>query len=323
MSIKVEIPSGFGHSEAQLAFIREMGVEYLNFNVMPPQANEAAMLPEAERLAKYGLKISDFACPPLQKDAAIILGRPERDAEIEKFIAFIELAKKVGAPLVSVAWQPNGIFRSGRRACACARGGTTFFADMAEIEARPISNDRVYDIDEIWENFAYFLKAVLPVCESTGVRLALHPNDPPVPSLGGVASLIASTADYRRALALAGGSKALGVKMCVGCWLEDPAFGDLMQDIADFTAAGQLVEVHFRNVSATLPYFEETLAEDGYADMHALMRQFVQCGFDGYMSIDHAFAGYPETGGELGSTAYATGYLKGLLHAVERELGRR
>lgn len=320
MAIKVELPACFGHSEEQLAFIREMGIGYLNLNVMPGDANEAALQTEAERLARYDLKISDLACPPLQKSAAIILGKPERDAEIEKFIELVDLAAKIGAPLVSVAWQPNGIFRTGRGPCACTRGGTAMYADLKEIEARPISNDRVYEREEIWQNFAYFLKAVLPACESAGVRLALHPNDPPVPSLGGVASLISSTADCKRALALAN-SPALAIKMCVGCWLENPAFGDLMQDIADFTVSGQLAEVHFRNVSAPLPYFEETLAEDGYADMHAILRQFVRCGFDGYMSVDHAFAGYESVGGGLASLAYPTGHLKGMLYAIQREIG--
>lgn len=322
MSIKIELPARYGHTDEELAFIREMGVHYLNLNVMPDHANYEDMAAEAERLAKYDIQISDLACPPWQKNADIILGRPNRDEEIAKFNGFIRLAGQIGAPLVSVAWQPNGIFRTGRGPCQCARGGSTFYADMAEIEARPISNDRVYGEEEIWQNFAYFLEKTVPVCEEAGVRLALHPNDPPVASLGGVASLIWRTEDYRRALALAN-SPALGVKLCVGCWLEDPAFGDLLADIEEFQRKGQLVEVHFRNVSGTLPYFEETLSEDGYANMYQIMKQFVRCGFDGYMSVDHGFNGYAQLGGQLGSLAYPTGHLKGLLHAVEYELGLR
>ena len=135
-----------------------------------------------------------------------------------------------------------------------------------------------------------------------------------------MASLISSTWDYERALALAKGSTALGVKMCVGCWLENPAFGDLMGDIRRFAQSGHLVEVHFRNVSAPMPVFEEVLSEDGYANMYEIMKQFVRCGFDGFISVDHGFAGYPETGGELGSLAYATGHMKGLLHAAQQEI---
>lgn len=322
MAIKVELPGRYGHSEAQLAFIREMGVHYLNLNVMPDHANYDDMMRETERLQQHDIAISDFACPPLQKNKDIILGTSDRDRQIEKFNDFIRLSAQIGAPIVSVAWQPNGILRTARGVGKHTRGGTAFLADMEEIGSRPILNDREYGSEEVWENFAYFLEKTVPVAEEYGITMALHPNDPPVACLGGVASLIASTRDYERALELAKGSKALGIKMCVGCWLENPAFGSLMEDIHRFTREGSLVEVHFRNVSSPMPVFEEVLSEDGYADMYAIMKQFVISGFDGFMSVDHGFTGYAETGGELASMAYATGHMKGLLHAAQKELGK-
>ena len=322
MSIKIEVPARFGHTPEELAFIREMGVEYLNLNVMPDQATLSDMRREVARLSQYQLKISDFACPPLQKNADIILGREGREAAAAQFADFVRLAGEIGAPLVSVAWQPNGIFRTGRGVGQHTRGGTSFYADLDEIQSRPISNDREYSRQEVWDNFEWFLERIIPVCEESGVRLALHPNDPPVPSLGGVSSLICSTMDYRRALKMAVGSHALGVKLCVGCWLENPAFGDLLSDIREFQANGDLVEVHFRNVSSPLPRFEETLSEDGYANKYEIMKTLVECGFDGFCSIDHGFAGYPSMGGQLGSMAYPTGHMKGLLHAAQQELGR-
>ena len=78
MSIKIEVPARFGHTPEELAFIREMGVAYLNLNVMPDQATLSDMRREVARLEAYHLKISDFACPPLQKNADIILGREGR-----------------------------------------------------------------------------------------------------------------------------------------------------------------------------------------------------------------------------------------------------
>ena len=112
MSIKVELPARFGHTEEELAFIREMGVEYLNLNVMPENATLPQLREEVNRLARFGLKISDLACPPLQKNADIILGRPEREQAVSQFADFVRLAGEVGAPLVSVAWQPNEIGRA-------------------------------------------------------------------------------------------------------------------------------------------------------------------------------------------------------------------
>ena len=319
MAIKMELPARADFSDEQLSFIREMGLTYLNLNIPLEDCRAEVLLPLAERLARFDLKISDLACPQLQKNPDIILGRPGRDAAIRQFQDLIGLCRQVGAPLVSVAWQPNGIFRSGRRSGAHTRGGVSSYADMAELQARPPVNDRVYEADELWENFAYFLERMIPVCEDNHIRMALHPNDPPVPTLCGVASLIHTMDDYRRAMDLAGNSPALAVKLCVGCILENPAFGDLMGCIRELCEKGQLVEVHLRNVSGTIPYFEETLAEDGYGDMYAVLRQLISCGFDGFLSIDHAFQGYAATGGSLASMAYPTGYLKGLLHAAQRD----
>lgn len=324
MSIRVQMPVGADIADEQLSFIREMGVRWLNLNVMPQQSGADALLALKERFLKYDLEISDVACPPLQKNKSIILGLADRDEEIARYMRHIEDAGKAGIPIVSVAWQPNGILRTGRGSGKYTRGGTAFYADMEEILSRPAANGRVYEEEEIWENFRYFLERTIPVCEAANVRMALHPNDPPAACLAGVPSLIYNTDCYRRAFALAGGSRALAMKMCVGCWLEaGSAFGNLMEDIREFCEGGQIVCVHFRNVSAQMPYFEEVLAEDGYADMYAVLKQFVACGYDGLMSVDHAYQGYPSTGGGLGSFAYPTGYLKGLLCAAQKESENR
>lgn len=323
MPVRFQMPARMGHTDEELAFIREMGIRYLNLNVMPPQANDEELMREKERLARFDLEISDLACPPLQKNPAIILGQENREQELDRFCDFVRLSGRMGVKIVSVAWQPNGIFRTGRACRPCTRGGVSAYADLEEIAARPISNDREYGEEEIWENFAYFLQRVLPVCEECGVRLALHPNDPPVESLGGVHSLIYNMDCYERAFALANNSPALGIKLCVGCWLEGgKAFGNLMEDIRSLCRRDKILVVHFRNVSGQLPYFEETLSEDGYADMYEIMKQFVRCGYNGYMSVDHAFAGHPSMGGALGAFAYPTGHMKGLWEAAMRECGK-
>lgn len=323
MSMKVIMPANSRTTEEQLAFIREMGIEHLELNVKLEEANVETVTKIQERFAKFGHQIVILSCNPLQKNPLINLGKEGRDGEIEKFNRFVRTAAKTGVPAVSVAWQPNGIFRSGRDVRPMTRGGVSAYADMKTISAGPVLNDRVYTEEEIWDNFKYFLERVIPVCEAEGVRMALHPNDPPVPSLGGVASLIYNTECYRKAFAMAD-SPALGMKMCIGCWLEGgEVFGNLLEDIEAFAKEDRIVCVHFRNVSGTIPYFEETLSEDGYANMYAIMKQLVACGYEGPISIDHAFKGYESTGGMIGSFAYPTGHMKGPMHAAEIELGKR
>lgn len=348
MSITMQVPVIFSDTattpDDELQLIREMGVSCVDLNLDLHHAQKKELEDVLAHLEKFGLHAGNLSCMPLQKNKSIDLGLEDRDQEIEKFIQHVQTAAAVGVPLVSIAWQPNGILRSGRKALKSAHYGITGYADLDEITARPPVNGRAYTLDEIWSNFEYFLDKVLPVCEKEGVRMALHPNDPPVDYLAGVGSLIYRTEDYNHAFALADESPALCMKMCIGCWLEGGRdFGDLFQDIEDFVKRGKIAVVHFRNVTSTVPYFEEVLAEDGYADMYAIMKKFVECGYDGLMSVDHVFshnsglAGSGEDACQYVVTAmtqdrtenrtlgycYPTGYAKGLLHAAEAELGIR
>ena len=100
-------------------------------------------------------------------------------------------------------------------------------------------------------------------------------------------------------------------------WLENPEFGNLMEDIREFSEADKIITVHFRNVSGPLPVFEETLVEDGYADMISVMEQLVRCQCCANISIDHAFFRPGEKHMSETSRAYMTGYLKGMLHTVQ------
>jgi len=320
----------YGAADFELAFIREMGVEYVELNLREEEATPEMLEAVKARLAAFDLKISILSCMSLQKNDIIDLNLTEkngkavsRDEEIARFNTLVRNAAQAGVDVVSVAWQPTGIKRTGRGPGAFTRGGSATYVKMDQIAALPNDYDRVYTEEEVWDNFAYFLEKTSPTLKECGVRIALHPNDPPVPSLCGVGSLIWNMDGYRRAFAL-DKDGVVGIKLCVGCWLEGgEKFGDILSDIRELQADDRIVCVHFRNVSSTLPDFEETLCEDGYADMHAIMKELVTAGYEGPISIDHAFAGYPEMGGMIGSFAYPTGYMKGLLHAVEAELGRR
>lgn len=328
MAITMQIPVLFSKKAStpdnELQLIREMGITNVDLNFDYETCNYDDLSAVLEHLKQFGLEAGNLSCMPLQKNKIIDLGWDTRDAEIYKYNDLIRLAHKVNVPIVSVAWQPNGILRTGRKEFKSAHGGITGYVDMEEISKRENANDRLYTVDEIWENFAYFLKKTLPVAEAEGVRMALHPNDPPVEYLAGVGSLIYRTEDYNRAFALANESPALAMKMCIGCWLEGgSAFGDLMADIEDFCKRDKIVVVHFRNVTSTIPYFEEVLAEDGYADMYAIMKKFVECGYDGLMSVDHVFSPHEKDNpNRTVGYCYPTGYAKGLLHAAEAEAGK-
>ena len=318
--IKVQANCSSRMTEEQMQSVRGMGIEYLAVNFMLEDTDYDSIMHFQEKAAKYNLKIADAGCPDLQKCPEIHLGKPERDLWIDRYNEFTRALGKAGVPVNYIAWQPNGIFRSRIGEGKYNHGEKSFICDMEEILSRPIANDREYGEEEIWSNFRYFMDRALPVCEKADVKLALHPNDPPVPSLGGVHSLIWNTECYKRAFEMVGNSPYLTMKMCIGCWLESQDFGNLMKDIETFCIQDKISIVHFRNVSSTMPYFEETLLEDGYADMYAIMKQLVRCGYDGQLNIDHPF--FERDGKRMSdmSAAYFTGYMKALLHCAENEV---
>lgn len=319
--MKVQIPMWSNASDAELQFYREMGIQYISVMFHENDWDYESVCRLQERMAKYDLEITDAGSFSVFKNPVIHLGLEGRDEQIARYNRFTETMGKCGIHMVSLAWQPDGAVRSYRQVGKYTRGSISGIVDMAEIEKRAPSHGRVYSEDEIWENFRYFLERALPVCEKADVKMALHPNDPPTPSVMGVPSLIYNSDGFRRAFELAGNSPYLGMKLCVGCWLEaGERFGNLMEDIRYFTENGKVLAVHFRNLSAPMPYFEEVLLEDGYADMYAIMKQLVRCGCDALISVDHASHGIPEFGGMAGAYGYSTGYMKGMLAAAEKEI---
>ena len=153
----------------------------------------------------------------------------------------------------------------------------------------PLSHGRVFSKEEIWENYTYFIKKVVPVAEEAGVRIGIHPDDPPQPMLAGVPRCIFSNFEgYKRALEIAN-SPNIGVCLCCGSWLEGGKMTgkDPVEMIKYFGGMKKLFKIHFRNVSAPLPHFTETMIDDGYYDMSKIMKALVDVKFDGIVIPDH------------------------------------
>jgi mannonate dehydratase len=166
--------------------------------------------------------------------------------------------------------------------------------------------------EEMWANHRAMMDALLPAAESAGVRLALHPDDPPVPELLGVPRIFGTMAAYERALAEFD-SPAWGVLFCIGTWAEG---GDAMglgieEAIRFFAARAKLLSVHFRNVSSPLPRFTETFLDNGYVNMASVARTLLDVGFDGLAIPDHCptLAGDPAGRAAL---AHGIGYMQAL-----------
>jgi mannonate dehydratase len=184
--------------------------------------------------------------------------------------------------------------------------------------AMPLTHGRKYTEDELWDNYAYFIKQVVPVAEEAGVKIGIHPDDPPVPELGGIPRCIFGNFEgYRRAIEMAN-SPNVGLCLCVGCWLEGGAWmgKDVFETIKYFGEQRKLFKIHFRNVSHPLPYFVETFLDDGYMEMYKVMRALREVDFDGVAIADHI----PQmVGGHRVATAFSIGYMKALLERANAE----
>lgn len=321
--IKVQSKVVSDYTDEQLLFIKQMGVKYVYVIFKDEHTDYDSVMRFTERLRKFDLTVTDAGNVGLYKNDKIHLGLEGRDKAIEDYNNFNRILGKAGIPVVYMTWEPNQVLTTAFKVSRHTRGGIGRVVDIGELEKRPYTHGRLYTKEEMWDNFKYFLDRTLPVCEEANVKIALHPNDPPVDCLVGISNLITSAEDYKHAFELAGNSPYLGMKMCIGCWLEGgDKFGNVMEDIQYFVENKKVLLVHFRNVSSTIPYFEETLLEDGYMDMYELMKQFVRYDYDGAIHVDHVPVWGESVGGENPSWAYCTGYMKALLNCAKAELNR-
>jgi mannonate dehydratase len=316
-----------------LRFIRQLGVDHVYTWVADHQRGFEFLIRLRETVESHGLTLYNAGNYSLGKSPDIHLALPGRDRDIALFQQFLRDLGRAGIHHTTFTWEPNGVWTSGQTE---TRGGAiTRTLDQHNIEAEPLSHGRVYSEDEIWGNFGYFMQAIIPVAEEADVRLCLHPNDPPMPSIAGVPSLIHNRQCYERALSIAD-SDYLGLEFCTGCWLEGgPKFGDLLEDIRFFGEKGKIFIVHFRSVDATLPKFSETFVDGGYMNMYEAMNAFCEVGFHGTMILDHTPKFDPlstrgpnlesaaSTGNGLkAETAYAIGYMKALLERANADKPR-
>ncbi len=324
--IKLSVQVGSDPTPEDLQFVRELGGEYVNIWTDAKTANLENYQRLIHNVEAAGLKVWNIGNLSVHNMEEVTLNLPGRDQKIEEYKNYLRLLGKVGLRYTTYAHMGNGIWSSDRET---TRGGASARAfDLAKPCKGywngkefylPLTHGRVFSEDEIWENYTYFIKQVVPVAEEQGVRIGIHPDDPPVPVLGGVPRCIfGNFQGYVRALEIAN-SPNIGVCLCAGTWLEG---GTLMgktvpEAIKYFGERKKLFKIHFRNVESPLPHFVETFVDSGYMDMYKVMHALRQVNFDGVVIGDH----FPDmVGGQRASVAYTFGYMKSLKLHAEAEL---
>jgi mannonate dehydratase len=303
----------------QLAFASQLGVECAYTWVNEHQTSLDDMRSIKSQIEEDGLSLYMMSCMAYGKSKDIHLALPDRDRVIEDYQRFVQHLGEIGVTVTTFTWEPDAVWTTNQQ--GSSRGAPVRYVDLDELTTHGFTHGRAYDREELWDNFAYFMEKMTPVLRQAGVRLALHPNDPPtVESLGGVPCLIHGRTNYDRAFSHAP-SGVLGMEFCCGCWLEGTGtFGDIPDGIRHFAADDRILIVHFRNISAPLPAFTETFLDNGFADMYPFMRTFVEVGYQGTITLDHT-PQFPEPYHVGAGTGYAVGYMRALLERAKAELG--
>jgi mannonate dehydratase len=289
----------------------------------------------------HGLKLEVIESVPVHED--IKRGTPSRDALIDNYCQNIRHLAKCGIKVICYNFMPVFDWTRTTLNRPLPDGSTTLAFDVQVIDKADIDQglmlpgwDVSYRPDELksllteyskvdeeilWQRFEYFLRRVIPVARDVGIKMALHPDDPPC-SIFGLPRIVKNRDDLNRALAIVD-DPANGLTLCSGS-----LGADLRNDVPalarEFSRRGRIHFAHLRNVKVNGGggfYESAHLSSDGSVDMAEVVRAYVETGFDGYYRPDHGRMIWGETGKPgygLYDRALGAVYLNGLREAFEK-----
>ena len=303
-----------------LGFASQLDVTHII--VCGPRLGERGIL-EYEELVRvrkfvesYGMTVGGIENLPLDHWDKVLMGKPGRDVQVRNVCRSIENMGRAGIPIlgyyfgipgVDVHWR---LYESGG-----GRGGAGIKSfDYDLVKNAPIIETGQVSGRDMWTRLRWFLERVVPVAERVGVKLAAHPDDPPVKALRGAGRLLASSKDMARLIETVS-SPCNGLEFCQGT-VAEMGPEQILDVIREFGGMNKIFYVHFRNTRGSVPKFDEVFIDEGDVDMLAAIRAYKEVGFDGVLIPDHT----PFVEGDIGyryrGMAHALGYMKGLMKAV-------
>jgi mannonate dehydratase len=230
----------------------------------------------------------------------ILLDGPKRPQQIEKVRTIIRSLGQAGIPVLGYNFSIAGV--CGRVALPAGRGGALTVGMDGPAENVPVPNGMVWNMiydpnappgtlpsiahEELWRRLQRFLEDVIPVAEQAGVRLAAHPDDPPMPTMRGQPRLVYQPYIYQRLLDLAR-SPSNALELCVGT-IAEMTDGDVYDAVDQYSRQGNIAYLHLRNVVGKAPYYRETFIDEGDVDMIRILSILKRNNFDGVIIPDHS-----------------------------------
>ncbi len=256
----------------------------------------------------------------------ILLDGPKKKQQLENIKTIVRRVGEAGIPIIGYNFSIAGV--CGRVTGRFARGGAVSVGMDGPLDS-PMPNGMVWNMvydpnapqgsvssithEELWRRLGDFLGEVLPVAEGAGVKLAAHPDDPPMPIMRGQPRLVYQPQLYQRLLDLHS-SAANQLEFCLGS-LAEMTDGDIYETVDRYSGQGKLAYVHFRNVRGKVPRYKETFVDDGDIDMLRVLKILKKNQFDGVLIPDHTPQLTCDAPWHAGM-AYAMGYMKAALQIV-------
>jgi mannonate dehydratase len=299
-------------NQENLDFYKAISIDGLSINGLPI-INDDSNISDIKNMVDFvesnGLKVYDMRWS-IPDWGSITNGRDDKDKQIEMVIKAVKAIGSAGVPFCGYTFMSIGHFRTQSTDGRGKAKYSTFNID--EYNKANTEQDLKISKEALWENIEYFLKKVLPVAEESGIKLALHPDDPPIDiALGGAPRIIISPDNYQKVFDLVP-SDSNCMLFCQGCFSEMGV--DLEKAIKHFGLSKKICMVHFRNIKGNPLNFIETFIDEGDIDMYETMQFYREVGFDGPFLVDHI----PSIPQILASKAYAVGYIRSIIQSVYR-----
>jgi mannonate dehydratase len=259
----------------------------------------------------------------------VLLDGPEKARQLEDIKTMIRNVGRAGIPIIGYNFSLAGVCS---RVTQPAARGQAPSACMERVDETPVPNGMVWNMvydekapagtlraishDELWQRLEAFLEAVLPVAEEEGVKLAAHPDDPPVPVLRQTPRLVYQPDMYQRLIDLYP-SPASGLEFCLGS-IAEMTEGDVYEATEQYGEQGKIFYVHFRNVQGKVPTYREVFVDEGDIDMVRVLRILRDKNFTGVLIPDHTPQMHCDAPWHAGM-AFAMGYMKAAMRLVMEE----